>query len=307
MADKLNRIYTLTIQGRTKPQKTYTIQNPITCEFDISHEAMGSASIGHFKLYNLSTRHQNDIYKDLASDGNFPMFMSFAASYATFPFAPPRIFQGDVKNAYTYKDGGSPDIITEIEAFDGGDAVAQAHVDYTRAAGWDMTSVAQDLVKLLAPYNITVGAISPNLKYSGTRGLTFSGNLWNAIKDIVGGNVVSFIHMGKVYIMKEGEIFEAPTLVQTINSKNGLIGVPRKQGNIVSFQMLFEPRLMMYQKLTIDSSILPLVNGDYLLRGLGHLGVISGAVDGGAVTSVKAYMEPNGGFTTIPTGAATAI
>ena len=66
--------------------------------------------------------------------------------------------------------------------------------------------------------------------------------------------------------------------------------------------MIFEPRLMLYQKVTIDSTLQPVVNGDYQIRGLGHHGMISGARDSGATTSVKAWLSPEGGFTEIPVG-----
>ena len=89
--------------------------------------------------------------------------------------------------------------------------------------------------------------------------------------------------------MNLDEYIKTP-FVPLITTKSGLIGTPRRQGNILDITLMFEPRIQIQQLIEVKSSINPIWDGQYKVIGLKHQGTISGAVGGDLTTNLQLYI-----------------
>jgi hypothetical protein len=75
--------------------------------------------------------------------------------------------------------------------------------------------------------------------------------------------------------------------VPVIDDNSGLLGVPEHEDAILTVRMIFEPRLVIGQKIEIKSQVAPMFNGQYKIYGIRHEGTISDAVSGKATTTLE--------------------
>lgn len=199
------------------------------------------------------------------------------------------IFTGNVSQAWSVREGVN--FITQIECFDGGFAFVNGVPPQTPfPAGVGTRDVARAFISNLP--HVEVGAIG---NYEGTlsRGNSYSGNAVDILnREILGGGF--FIDNGKGNALKTNEYIITPT-VPVINAKSGLLGTPVLEQTVVRFDMLFEPSLIVGQKIKLDSITGDgNFNGEYKITAVKHRGTISGAVAGSVITTGEFFGLSNG-------------
>ena len=251
----------------------------ITIEFEISRQALSSSQTATFRLKNLNEQTRNLLHKD-AYALTEARAIQFRAGYDTFL---PLCFNGRVLNASSYRTEGSPDFITEINAFDGGFAMVNGWTSVTIASG---TSVAQILAKLAGTLPQMSGVpIIGSFPQTNKRGKVLFGNTWSVILE-ESGNLAT-IDNGQVKILNINDAIDGQ--VPVINSSTGLLGSPRRSATSFQFEMLFEPRLTIGQIVKLDSSSNRAFNGLYKVLGFTHRGTISPTEDRPRRTTVLLY------------------
>ena len=291
---KFGRRYTMAVDGRTLDEfgdpETHYISFPLTCIFQIIKDVTFNTGTGLFRIYNLAAETRADIYRDIFELGDY-RGITFAAGYDGEEL--PQIFQGNIKQAFSYRQG--PDWITEIEAYDGGDAVENTIANITLPSHPFPYNIRDLALSIIGQFeNADVGVLG-NLQ-SGvlkpSRGITVSGNAWDLItRSIKPFGGFAFINNEKVNIVNQWEYIVNEGGVEEINSDTGMIGTPKLQASLVNVKLIFEPRLEPQQKVhltTLESRM----TGDYTVSRLVHQGTISGAICEDLTTEATLF-QPN--------------
>ncbi len=261
----------LTIKGVSKE-----IKLPFTVEFDITRNILTSANVCQIRVFNLSEKNRNLIRKNVTSY-NILRKVSLLAGYGNDMSV---IFAGDVSQAWSVREGTN--FITQIESFDGGFAFVNGNTEMTVPAGTEQKEVLKQLAKNLP--GVTVGKIG-NFPGKTTRGNSVSGNTMDNLKTLTGGG--AFVDNGKLNCLGMNECLRGS--VGTINSASGLLGTPVREQTIITFDMLFEPGLIIGQVVNLESSTDSNFNGRYKIVSIKHRGMISESVSGDAITTVGLF------------------
>lgn len=271
---KFGRNYELTVT--VPPLLPVVITPPFTVEFDISRNTYSRANIAQFKIYNLGERNRAVIRKN-DTDFGYRLPMTFRAGYGDELSLS---FKGNISKAFSYRQGVS--WITEIQVYDGGLAYATAKTNLVIPKGTPTTDLLQTLITSLP--DVTVGAVGD---YTGTlsRSAALSGNTVNLLRELTGGGF--FIDNGIGHALNTDEYLSDYAPIAQIDASTGLLGTPQVENTLCRFDMIFEPRLKVGQKIRLLSTTGAVFNGDYKVTALQHKGVISDAVAGSAVTTAE--------------------
>lgn len=273
---KINRTYSLDIQT-TVAGSSIVVKNPLTCEFSVQRNIFASQNTSLFRVYNLSELTRNAVYKD-EYDLNLYRTCVMRAGYENFQSI---IFSGNIKKAFSYRRSGDVNFVTEIEAYDNSYATAASCSEWQIQNQVSKAAVINRLIGELK--GVTRGSVA---EISGTykRGFVAHGFTWDILQEVTGGQC--FIDNGKVNVLEENDCISGGITI--LNSNFGLMGTPRRQQNILKAEIIFEPRLMVGQSISLNSDTIPEVfNGTYKIVGIEHSGVISEAVGGTCKTSVS--------------------
>lgn len=306
---KLGRTYTMTIQVDPlgEPNNSVVVNFPLTLTFEISRSTLASANTGRFTIYNLKESTRKRIFKDryatLPADqrslvlraGYVQMTekritnltpLSLPSTSALFiqdPNLLPVVFSGDILSAYSYRRGS--DWITEIEAFDGLNAMTNSQAAMTFPAGRPLRDMIVGVAKTLLGTELgVVGDFTGN----SSRSTTLSGNSYDILKGLAQGGEV-FIDTGKVNVLQKNEYIAGSQGISLISSDTGLLGTPKRSNALILAEMIFEPRAVVGQLVQLRSEE-TINNGDYEIKGVAHRGTISGAVDGGVTTTASLWV-----------------
>lgn len=285
---KYDRNYILSIQ--TQKGDTLTIKPPFTIEFDITRNTLTSANVCSIRVFNLSQNNRSQIRKDISNYGE----LRFIELKAGYDLNLPVIFTGNVSQAWSVREGTN--FITQIESFDGGFAFANGQTNIPIPAGTKQASIVRNLASTLP--GVTVGTIG-NIPGTLSRGNTHSGNTLSILQTLTGGGI--FIDNGKVNVLGNSECLEGE--IKIINSQSGLLGTPVREQTILTFDILFEPRVAVGQIIQLDSleggPNAANFNGFYKVISVKHRGTISKAVSGDAVTTLGMFYGTES-LTTVP-------
>lgn len=282
------------------------IEPPFTIEFDITRKILGSANVGQIRIYNLSAANRNLLRYDFSNISDVRT-VSLAAGYGQNL---PVIFTGNITQAWSVREGVN--FITTIEVFDGGTAFLNGNVPDgggTFPAGTAMLTIYKTLIGYLP--GVSLGAIAPWFTQDAlgnlitiSRAKSYSGSVTDILTEISGK--AFFIDNGRAYVLRNNDVLEGQ--VALVNADSGLLGTPLREQQIVTFDMVFEPGLIVAQQLQLQSLTAPQlnsfgapfnpatgastetnVNGLYRVTGIKHRGMISESVCGDAVTSVELF------------------
>jgi hypothetical protein len=112
-----------------------------------------------------------------------------------------------------------------------------------------------------------------------SRNVAFSGTAWDSLKRLVPGDGQLFVDNGVANILNPQDFIQTPT-IPIISPATGLIGTPRKQGNLTDCTMIFDPQYIVGQLANLQSLETWMNNPRLKVMGLHHYGKIS-AVEGG--------------------------
>lgn len=251
----------------------------LSIEFEIQRNSLGSSQTATFKIYGLKGPTQRLIYADQYDAANRFRAIQFRAGYVGFT---PLIFNGFMRKAYTKREGVN--MITTIEAYDGGLAMAAGFTSSTVVAGVPLAEVLANLATSLP--NTGGTPIIGNFTGTTGRGRVFCGNTWNIIRQE--SDNLAIIDNGQVKILQQNEAIASD--IPVISSASGLLGSPARSGQMIEFDMLFEPRFTVGQIVQLESITNSLYNGTYKVMGFTHSGMISPAVAGEARTKVQLWL-----------------
>lgn len=289
---KWGRQFWMQAQGATQ---IWTIQSPLTLELDV--ERSGTQSYGRFtfKIYNLGAQARKDLYRDFC-DQSTPRPVVVNAGYASWqaaygpqtPQAFPTIARGLITMCYSTRVG--PSWVTTITGWDGGYDQANASINGSFGKGVSWNARVTKIAKAMT--NLRDVKISPLLTANVSRGATYNGKPWDILVEMAAyANAQVFIDLGVLYMVPYGT--PVPDLTggfSEINTSMGLLNTPIKQKFVVSFDMIFEPRLLIGQAFTLVSEETE-NNGSYTVQALKHFGVISDGVPGDLTTTVTSWNQ----------------
>ena len=271
--DKYQRNYVLKID--VPGGEAITIQPPFTVEFDVNRNDFGSSNYGQIRIHNLSENIRSKLRQDPSDLISFRN-VTFRAGYG---FTMPIVLLGKISQAGSVREG--TEFITTLQVFDGGFAATQAYTSLNFPGGTPHTDIIAGLITDLSDYGVSQGSIG---NYEGTtkRGTAFTGSTTKALDTFTGGGF--FIDNGKAHALGDDEAFEGE--IDVITSASGLLGTPVREGTRLIIEMLFEPRLVVGQVLSIKSITAANYNAEYKVVGFHHRGTISDSVSGSATTEI---------------------
>lgn len=272
---KFLRKFQLTVSTRDGEQ--ILIGTPLTCSFNVIRHNLSAASNANIKIFNLSLPTRDRIYKNSFTDPEVYLSVELRAGYENIM---PVIFRGNILEARSYRQEGSTDFITEIDAYDGGFDLAHGDSNFSVAAG---TTREDAILRLCQDMpHCKIGAIG---SFPGTysRQRVFSGKTRQLLADETGGNY--FIDNEHIYCLKDSEAIEGEILL--VSSETGLLGSPTRNELFVLAEMIFEPRIKIGQAIELVSTDYPSLNQVYKVIGVQHAGTISDAVGGKLKTTIR--------------------
>lgn len=278
---KFGRTYKMSIQGQ---YFTWEPKFPTTLEFDVNRSTFASANKATFTLYNLQQAARRDIYFDRFVQ-NERRKVILQAGYVGSPVLPV-IFQGDMRVAWTERRG--VDWVTNIECFDGGFAFYNALAGLSLPPGYTMKSAAAAIVRKMEPYGVTLGKVSEIELPNQQTGIVFPGNAWDELQKLVPGPGQVFVDNGVCNILNPQDFLQTPT-IPIISPQSGLVGTPRKQGNLIDTLSIFDPQYIIGQLAELKSSETWLNSPRLKVVGLHHYGRISGVESGDLMTGLQLF------------------
>jgi hypothetical protein len=252
---------------------SFSIGLPFSLEFDVERNTMSSANTCRMKLFNLSERTRDAIFKDKLDVLNYKG-VELSVGYGD---ALSSIFRGNILEAHSYKE--KVDWVTEVTCQDGGFGMANSFSNFTVPAGVPKSEVIKKCIgdlKCVEPGKV---GLTPEVS---KRGQSILSNTTDFLTDYTQHNF--FIDDETAYSVANNEYL--PGDIPIISLETGLLGTPLKEETFVKVKMIMEPRLKAGRLAQLLSTTYPFLNGVYKILGFTHLGLISPVKCGEATTSV---------------------
>ena len=256
------------------------ISMPFSIDFSVSRSMTGGANTANFTIYNLNEDTQNKIYKD-------PFVMEFRAIQLFAGYDDdvtkmlPMLFNGQIKGAYSMRQG--TEFRTEIEAFDGAFAMTQGNVNQAQSAGQTLKETMLGMMNSLP--KIEGATVGKGFDQKTQRGQVLMGNPAEYLKMLSSNRF--FIDKNHAYVLADDEVLEGD--IETIDASTGLIGTPKKSGQVIEVELIFEPRITLAQSLELISETNKAFSGVYKVIEVVHSGTISPSVSSNVTTKLKLY------------------
>lgn len=298
--NKLQRSYFLRVQRNDGLFQEFEL--PYTIEFDVNRNNYSTPNSASIKIYNLSPDSRNAIRKDIL-DTDVSRRVTLKVGYGETMST---IFDGTLNQCWSARQGVN--FITHLDCRDNGYLYNNGEVSVQYSAGESVKSVVEKIVKQMKPYGVDKGIIG-DIQGTFYRDGSVKGLAVDLLRTITGD--IAYIDNNKIFCLNDGEGIE--TEYQEITSDTGLLDTPILENAFVRCNLLLEPRLIINQKIKLNSTTasngynyvgstsygeiqtkglstyhyaVTNFNGDYKITGIRHSGVISQTVSGSAVTSV---------------------
>ena len=280
------------------------IPDGLTIEFSINRQSLSSAQTAQFRIYGLAPGTRDNVYKDRFDLTQYRA-LQFSAGYQTFA---PMIFNGQIFQAYSEKN--REESVTIIDAFDGGPMISNGFSN-TCTGGAVLQDKADDIIKrLMATLPGVKGPpVVGKFPTTNMRGEVLCGNTWDLIRQKTSGNCAVVNGVPHALNTTEGLLNDTITDITTvdpqdttipvISSDTGLIGAPKRSGMLVEWDMLFEPRLRLFQIVNIQSAYNKKFNGPAKVMGFQHKGIVSKSVIGDYTTTASFIFARNASYAQI--------
>lgn len=254
----------------------------LTCNFTVTRGILSDSNKCTIQIYNLAPDTREQIFQDAFQID--PSTWKFVKLEAGYDGNLSTIFMGRILQAYSHRQGGQTDIVTEIQAqaldmFD-------CQTSYTFETGTTYKDAVKTITATSMP-NVKIGNIG-NLKGEFKTPTTFDGSAIENINKITGGN--TFVDNDQLNVLMSNEVIDVP--VPVITEENGLLDTPDRRDANLEVKMLFEPSLITGQLLEIKSGVSPNFNGQFKVMGFTHNCLISGSQAGQRITTVNLYIGP---------------
>lgn len=269
---KYNRNYLLRVDGLDiQPQP------PLTLEFDISRKWVGSPNNFSLRLYNLSEKHRDQLRRDFIDYAEF-RGIELLAGYGDQMHP---ILVGNISQCWSVREGSN--FITFIEGFDAGFAFTNAVINTPPLPeNYPQRTVIKQMLSTLDQFHVKLGAVG---NYPGTtgRGNSYEGNTLSKVNELAPGGL--FVDNGVAHCLQENECLADEIFI--LSSQSGLLGTPKLEQTMITVEMIFEPQVIVGQRVLIQSDTNESFNRLCKIVGIHHKGTISGAICGDAITSLN--------------------
>ena len=280
---KFNRNYTCKFEiGKAElgikifePEETYTVDSKITLVFDINRNIFSGANTAILRFYNLAPELQASLWKDPQQVTKF-VKITLSAGYGEVM---PVVFTGLATQVSTYRQSGSTDFITEIQASEALFFYQYGFVNMTLAEDTKFKDFLNTIMDNQP--DVELGFVSDkiaNLK----KDTSFYGQTTDVLNSEYGQYQI-FIDNGQMHVLGEQDVIPTEE-IYVITAQSGLLGSPRRMDTTVELDMLFEPGIINGQIVKVLSDSMPWLNNDYKVIGFNHRGIIS-PVQSGTLTT----------------------
>jgi hypothetical protein len=253
LIDRNDRNYRLVIRAAGGD---VTIEPPIKLVFDADKSIRGSVNKINLQIYNLTENKRLSLVKDAEERKTIPLLLEVG-----YQDSMDLIFKGTVHTGANERQG--PDIVTTIEALDGGQDFLNAYTSKTvkgsreavNACRADMTRTGEGAITERPPT---------------TRPKVLVGNSARLIDDMVGPDETWYIDDEQLYIIKDDEV--TSRLVPVVSAATGLISTPTRENKEVTFQTLMNPAVKIGQRVKLVSTTAPHLDGVYKINTINYSG-----------------------------------
>lgn len=222
-------------------------------EFEVAKTNESNPNSATIKIYNLSEKTRGILE---AADSSITLEVGYRDISEV-------VFVGDVTKVV--HDMQETDILSTIEAADGGNRFRTARLDKAFPPGATTTAVFEDLIKALGlPRGAVLGV--PTTGYP--HGLTLSGLVRGHLDTLTKKNELEWsIQDGAIQIIPAN----LPTTdsIVVLKSSTGLVGKPNKTASGVEFKSLINPLLKPGRRVKLESVF---VQGIFKVRKVTHKG-----------------------------------
>jgi len=260
------------------PEQEIEVSYPFTMKMQtaqgINFSNAGSCAL---QLYNLSADIQKALFKDNYNNKKYILMSLYAGYQDTMPL----VFFGFVNRSDSYRQGGSTEFITEIQADNNSLIALYGFVNETFTQGTDIINIIQSMLK--DSYGYSLGYVTsdiPPLK----RDKTFIGQTLDLLGREYGGYDV-FIDKCELNILGPNDVIPSDGLL-VITPESGLLGSPRRAAQFLVIEMLFEPRIKVGQAVELRSDSIKWFNQVYKVQAVEHKGIISPVQNGSLTTKL---------------------
>lgn len=276
----------LQVQSNLDPAIQYAITTPLTLEFDVDKKIMSKNQSGIFRIYNLAPEIRAAVFQDpFRIEGGDFRKIAFSAGYESQSQLN-LCFAGGINSASSYRQG--PNWITEIRAEDGVLGFMSGVVSFQRPAGWDAAEVIEALCGRMSYGQF--GGVG-NVVVNNSRELAAIGSPYELMRSLMGAGQM-FYDNGILYGMNDNEYLDKPNALTLVYGPDNILGSPRRGGTVTHVETIFEPGAYLGQRVHL-TSMEPIFNGFWQVRGLRHSGTISQGVCGSATTSFTLFRGSN--------------
>lgn len=279
MSGKFGRKFKLLIE--VDGGQTLVFQNPLTIQFNVKRNVNAINNTLSIEIFNLSKIHRDMIFQDSFYTSNVQRHIELQAGYDNLY----TIFKGTFNEANSVRRGVN--IITKVVSYNGAFETQNAFIYQTVKAGANHQNILQTLIGSLTSVpntKLTPGIVSPTYAQNvQQRPVVLEGNVWSLIKKYSDGH--AYIDLEKVYATRYNEYIAGG--IPLIDASTGLLDTPRRSESLIEVSTLFEPRFSINQITQLNSVVNTKYNGQYVIKGIEHAGIISDAVGGELRTTVQ--------------------
>ncbi len=266
-------------------QNSLTIQSPLTVEFYIRREFLGSSNNGSFRIYNLSDATRRAIYHDFFATQQLQA-IQFRAGYSGDD--QPLIFNGQVSWARSERVG--LEFHTIIDAYDNNFAWTNSISSFTAGENTSYSGLFnrlnQDLLGLY-PTPLLSNQFPDSLNL---RPRVFCGPTMKLVNDLTPPGFTAIIDNSQLKVLAQNDAVSFGDVLYLIESDTGLLSPPIRSQAMIEVNMMFEPRITLGQLVELQSNSSPEFNGQYQVRGITHQGRISPDVDDKRTTQLQLWL-----------------
>lgn len=271
------RDYEITI---TTPEGTIiTVEPPFSIHFRVNRNALASANRCNLTIYNLGPNTRNQIFKDRYTIAEYWQ-LEIKAGYKKLE----TVFLGNMYQSYSFKQG--PDWLSNIQGFDGLNAIQNGFTSTTVEKGTSQRTVVQNIIKDMP--NVVKGLLGTPADGSNERGKVLMGQSADLLSIETGGKY--FIDNEVVNVLDGDEVKGGQILLL---DSDQLFTTPKRRDAVLDCDVLFIPEASIALFCQLDSKF-KIYNGTYKVIGFTHDVTISQAISGNAKTTITLYAGAEG-------------
>ena len=289
MANNFQMNWRMTFIFEDERSNPITISYPLTVDFKINRTIANGDNRATFKIYNLSKPTRKLLHKDVSWNNTEQdrILIGFECGHGSdLSLA----FKGYVYECQSYKEGGSPDVITEITCCD---IAVFKYTGKTYSSNTPTTEILEDIADMAGFNRGIIGDFSTirSIPY------TTNGSVLNELNTLTGGS--AYIDNNTLNVLGIYECIDNG--FARFNSTN-ILGTPRRSKYFVTFSTLLTPSIILSQMVEIVSSIQEDYNGIVKVMDIVHSGTISASVDCKATTTLTCWYGMGGEFVYVKSG-----